>query len=376
MPIQIVRNDITRMHVDAIVNTGNKYLRAGSGVNGAIHKAAGPQLLAECQKLNGCDVGEAKITHGYMLPCKYVIHTVSPVWNGGSFGEKQLLISCYRSLLDNCESLVRGIVEAGTHDDIYPHYPDETLYVHKGNIACETQHHDIEQATAVLLNSDGSDIELNVSHCKDCQKFFIRYESYKRYRERFGTILGNIRMMRNGEYTYAPFDLADESTLHLCGYNVSKKDNLSDTVRQTIIAAAIESGAMSKGDVIHLLNYFIEVNGAKIGNELARHKWCVDLDFTLAYKCSQQSRYRIGKVERYCRNRFCIHPAAPAKEKTAEPIDDRKYSGLRVKHTSPQFGVGVVTDENDKNVIITFDNGKVVTFTRAVFAKGMVRVLE
>ena len=81
-------------------------------------------------------------------------------------------------------------------------------------------------------------------------------------------------------------------------------------------------------------------------------------------------------MERYCRNRFCIHPAAPAKEKTAEPIDNRKYSGLRVKHTSPQFGVGVVTDENDKNVIITFDNGKVVTFTRAVFAKGMVRVLE
>ena len=91
MPIQIVRNDITRMHVDAIVNTGNKYLRAGSGVNGAIHKAAGPQLLAECQTLNGCEVGEAKITRGYMLPCKYVIHTVSPIWNGGGLGEKQLL---------------------------------------------------------------------------------------------------------------------------------------------------------------------------------------------------------------------------------------------------------------------------------------------
>lgn len=290
--------------------------------------------------------------------------------------KKYLALNEESNLLDDCESMVRRILEAGTHDDIYPRFPDETLYVHKGHIVCETQHHDIEQATAVLLNSDGSDIELNVSHCKDCQKFFIRYESYKRYRERFGTILGNIRMMKNGEYTYDPFDLADESTLHLCGYNVSKKDNLSDTARQTIIAAAIESGAMSKGDVIHLLNYFIEVNGAKIGNELARHKWCVDLDFTLAYKCSQQSRYRIGKVERYCRNRFCIHPAVPVKAKVEEPIDDRKYLGLRVKHASPQFGVGVVTDENDKNVVITFDNGKVVTFTRAVFAKGMVRVLE
>jgi len=301
----------------------------------------------------------------------FAIHTEQDEWR-----KKYLALNEEGSLLDNCESLVRGIVEAGTHDDIYPHYPDETLYVHKGNIACETQHHDIEQATAILLNSDGSDIELNVSHCKDCQKFFIRYESYKRYRERFGTILGNIRMMKNGEYTYDPFDLADESTLHLCGYNVSKKDNLSDTARQTIIAAAIESGAMSKGDVIHLLNYFIEVNGAKIGNELARHKWCVDLDFTLAYKSSKQNRYRIGKVERYCRNRFCVHPAEPVKAKVDEPVDDCKYTGLRVKHASPQFGAGVVSDENDKNVVITFDNGKVVTFTRAVFAKGMVRVLE
>lgn len=120
MPIQIVRNDITRMHVDAIVNTGNKYLCAGSGVNGAIHKAAGPQLLAECQTLNGCEVGEAKITHGYMLPCKYVIHTVSPVWNGGTLGEKQQLISCYRNALDlavryGCQSIAFPMIGTGAH---------------------------------------------------------------------------------------------------------------------------------------------------------------------------------------------------------------------------------------------------------------------
>jgi len=280
------------------------------------------------------------------------------------------------SLLDTAESLVRDIVETGTHDDIYPNFPDETLYVHKGNISCETQHHDIEQATAVLLNSNGSDIELNVSHCKDCQKFFIRYESYKRYRELYGTILGNIRMVTNGYYSYAPYDLADESTLHLCGYNVSKKDNLSDAARQTIIAATIESGAMTKGDVIHLLNYFIEVNGAKAGNELARHKWCVDLDFALAYKSSQQKRFRIGSVERYCRNRFCIQPKKQVSTNTIQSVDDRKYLGLRVRHKSSKYGIGVVTEENERRVIITFDSGKVTAFTRAVFRNGMVTVLE
>ena len=151
MPLQIVRNDIIRMRVDAIVNTANKYLCGSSGVNGAIHKAAGPQLADECKQLNGCAVGEAKITGGYNLPCKYVIHTVSPIWQDGSHGEAELLISCYRkslelALLHNCKSIAFPLIATGAHgypkdqalkiatdtigDFLLNHVPDNDLMVY------------------------------------------------------------------------------------------------------------------------------------------------------------------------------------------------------------------------------------------------------
>ena len=154
--LQVVRGDITRLAIDAIVNAANTTLLGGGGVDGAIHRAAGPELLAECKTLGGCRPGEAKITRGYSLPARFVIHTVGPVWSGGNRGEAETLANCYaNSLRLAVENDIRTIAFPAISCGAYRYPIDEAA-----NIAVETtreflrDNDSISKVTFVVSNNE------------------------------------------------------------------------------------------------------------------------------------------------------------------------------------------------------------------------------
>ena len=161
--LSIVKGDIVKMKTDAIVNAANTSLLGGGGVDGAIHRAAGPELLAECETLNGCKTGEAKITKGYKLKAKYVIHTPGPIWRGGKWGEAELLANCYKNCLALAkENGVKTIAFPSISTGVYRFPVEQAAKIAVGEILNGLNNDDaIEQVTIVCFDDKTKEFYLD-----------------------------------------------------------------------------------------------------------------------------------------------------------------------------------------------------------------------
>ena len=233
MPLEIVRNDITQMACDAIVNAANSRLAGGGGVDGAIHAAAGPELLDACRKLGGCPTGEAKITPGFKLSASYVIHTVGPVWRGGGAGEAELLAACYRNSLalardHECRSVAFPMISTG----VYGYPKEEALEIAVREISHFLLEHDM-LVYLVVFDRRGFQIS---------QKLFGDIEEYidENYVDTHAHARGESQIMETiaAEMAMAP-SLAEPSAQKLEDY---LKEALDESFSQMLLRKIDEKG--------------------------------------------------------------------------------------------------------------------------------------
>ena len=208
------------------------------------------------------------------------------------------LLQLTNELMNDVHELRKNVEECEKKVNLKTFHIHDILYIYKGNIICHRNNHNIIQVTAILHNQTDKEITLNVEYCTQCKKFFLDYTAFEQYRERYGALIGNLRLITNGEFT-GSYELAQESPLHIIGYNVGQNDDFSQSERQYILARVLHNKIMSKGEVIKYLTFFIRRNGAKAGNELALSKWKADLAFVQEYDINIQPRAIISEIKKY-----------------------------------------------------------------------------
>lgn len=213
---------------------------------------------------------------------------------------KERLITKLNECLDIVDEGLDAIHESNksdlTTDQDFECNTDDILYIYRNAIRCHKSNHTIVAATAIFYGRNDSEIQLNVEYCTECKKYFLEYGLYDQYRNKYGILVGNIRMERSGMFS-GEYDLALESPLKLSGYSVGQKEDLTVSERRYILARIIHNHIMSKSEVIRYLSYFIKMNGARLGNEIAVKKWKDDLQFVQEYDIEIQPKVYISKVK-------------------------------------------------------------------------------